>query len=442
MPKKKWILTVDDDPAILNILEGALAHPELTITTASDAQQAFIQARDIAPLLIICDIMMPGSGDGTTMLKLLRADPRIPRVPIIFMTSMDLKKARALLPFNDPTIGLIPKPLDLDKLRKYVWDLAGVAAPPDLTSELRKVVIIGSGAAAYTAAIYAARANMAPLVFGGVSMGGQLMITSEVENFPGFPEPISGPELMERMQKQVERLGVAIINEYVVKVDLSRRPFYVETSEGTAASANTLIIATGANAKWLGIESEKRLMGHGVSACATCDGFFFKDKEVVVVGGGDTAMEEATFLTKFASKVIVVHRRSVLRASKIMQNRARKNPKISFIWDTAIDDITGNGQVDGVKLKNLKTNAVTALKCGGVFMAIGHTPTTSFLGGQLKMDENGYVIADDRTHTSVPGVFAAGDVMDHRYRQAITAAGMGCKAALEAERWLEDQATH
>jgi thioredoxin reductase (NADPH) len=247
---------------------------------------------------------------------------------------------------------------------------------------------------------------------------------------------------MERMQKQVERLGVKIINEYVVKVDLSRRPFYVETTEGTAASAQALIIATGANAKWLGLESEKRLMGHGVSACATCDAFFFKNKEVVVVGGGDTAMEEASFLTKFASKVVVVHRRDGLRASKIMAERARKNPKISFIWDTAIDEVTGDDHVAGVRLKNLKTNAVTALKCDGVFLAIGHQPTTSFLGGQLKMDENGYLVADDRTRTSVEGVFAAGDVMDHRYRQAITAAGTGCKAALEAERWLADQGAH
>jgi thioredoxin reductase (NADPH) len=309
-------------------------------------------------------------------------------------------------------------------------------------AESKKIVIIGSGAAAYTAAIYAARANMEPLVFGGVSMGGQLMITSDVENFPGFPEPIQGPELMERMQKQVERLGVKIINEYVVKVDLSRRPFYVETTEGTAASAQALIISTGANAKWLGIESEKRLMGHGVSACATCDGFFFKNKEVVVVGGGDTAMEEANFLTKFASKVVLVHRRDTFRASKIMLDRARKNPKISFITDSAIEEITGNGHVDGVKLKNLKTNAITPLKADGVFMAIGHQPTTAFLGGQLKTDENGYLVADDRTRTSVEGVFAAGDVSDSRYRQAVTAAGTGCKAALEAERWLADQGTH
>jgi thioredoxin reductase (NADPH) len=306
----------------------------------------------------------------------------------------------------------------------------------------KKVVIIGSGSAAYTAAIYAARANLDPLVFGGVAMGGQLMITSDVENFPGFPEPVTGPDLMERMQKQVKRLGVTIINEYVTKVDLSRRPFYVETSEGTSASAQALIVATGANAKWLGIESEKKLMGHGVSACATCDGFFFKGKEVLVVGGGDTAMEEANFLTKFASKVTVVHRRDSLRASKIMQDRAQKNPKISWIWDSAIEEVTGDGHVDGAKLKNLKTGVITPVKCDGVFVAIGHTPTVGFLNGQLKTNEAGYIVADDRTRTSVEGVFAAGDVMDDRYRQAVTAAGNGCKAALEAERWLADQGTH
>jgi thioredoxin reductase (NADPH) len=306
----------------------------------------------------------------------------------------------------------------------------------------KKVVIIGSGSAAYTAAIYAARANLDPLVFGGVAMGGQLMITSDVENFPGFPEPVTGPDLMERMQKQVQRLGVTIINEYVTKVDLSRRPFYVETSEGVSASAQALIIATGANAKWLGIPSEKLLMGHGVSACATCDGFFFKGKNVVVVGGGDTAMEEANFLTKFAASVTVVHRRDTLRASKIMVDRAQKNPKISWIFDSAIEEVTGNGHVDGVKLKNLKTGAITPLKCEGVFVAIGHTPTTGFLSGQLKTNDNGYIVADDRTRTSVEGVFAAGDVMDDRYRQAVTAAGNGCKAALEAERWLAEQGTH
>ena len=309
-------------------------------------------------------------------------------------------------------------------------------------AQSKKVVIIGSGSAAYTAAIYAARANLEPLVFGGVAMGGQLMITSDVENFPGFPEPVTGPELMERMQKQVERLGVTIVREYVSKVDLTRRPFYVETTEGTAASAQALIIATGANAKWLGIPSEKLLMGHGVSACATCDGFFFKNKEVLVVGGGDTAMEEANFLTKFASKVTVVHRRDTLRASKIMADRAQKNPKISFIWDSAVEEVLGDGHVDGAKLKNLKTGAITQVKCDGIFVAIGHTPTTGFLGGALKTNEAGYIVTDDRTRTSVEGVFAAGDVMDDRYRQAITAAGNGCKAALEAERWLAEQGTH
>ena len=306
----------------------------------------------------------------------------------------------------------------------------------------KKIVIIGSGSAAYTAAIYAARANLDPLVFGGVAMGGQLMITSDVENFPGFPEPVMGPELMERMQKQVERLGVKIIQELVEKVDFSKRPFTVTSTEGTTATAESVIVATGANAKWLNIESEKKLMGHGVSACATCDGFFFKNKEVVVVGGGDTAMEEANFLTKFASKVTIVHRRDTFRASKIMLARAQKNPKIGWVLDSAVDEVLGNGHVAGVKLKNLKTGAVSEFKTEGVFVAIGHEPTTKFLGGQLKLDENGYVVADDRTRTSVEGVFAAGDVMDHRYRQAITAAGNGCKAALEAERWLADQGTH
>ncbi len=306
----------------------------------------------------------------------------------------------------------------------------------------KKIVIIGSGSAAYTAAIYAARANLDPLVFGGIAMGGQLMITSDVENFPGFPEPVMGPELMERMQKQVERLGVKIIQELVEKVDFSKRPFTVTTTEGTTATAESVIVATGANAKWLNIESEKKLMGHGVSACATCDGFFFKNKEVVVVGGGDTAMEEANFLTKFASKVTIVHRRDTFRASKIMLDRAKKNPKIGWVLDSAVDEVLGNGHVSGVKLKNLKTGAVSEFKTEGVFVAIGHEPTTKFLGGQLKTDENGYIVADDRTRTSVEGVFAAGDVMDHRYRQAITAAGNGCKAALEAERWLAEQGTH
>ncbi|HVA67266.1 MAG TPA: thioredoxin-disulfide reductase [Elusimicrobiota bacterium] len=300
----------------------------------------------------------------------------------------------------------------------------------------KKVVIIGSGPAAYTAAIYAARAALEPLVFGGVSLGGQLMITSDVENFPGFEEPIMGPELVERMKKQCERLGVKIVQENVSKVDLSKRPFAMETTEGVKASAETLIIATGASAKLLGLPSEARLMGHGVSACATCDGFFFKGKEIAVVGGGDTAMEESTFLTRFASKVTVIHRRNELRASKIMQERARKNPKISFLWDTAVSDIVGDGEVHGLKLKNLKTGKESDFACRGLFIAIGHAPTTAFLGGQLKTEPNGYLTVDNRTRTSIAGVFAAGDVMDARYRQAVTAAGTGCMAALEAERFL------
>ncbi len=306
--------------------------------------------------------------------------------------------------------------------------------------EHRKVVIIGSGSAGYTAAIYTARANLDPLLFGGVSMGGQLMITSDVENFPGFPEPVMGPELMERMQKQVQRLGVPIVNEIVNKVDLSKRPFYVETTEGKKAWAETLVVATGANAKWLGIDSEKRLMGKGVSACATCDGFFFKGKEVVVVGGGDTAVEEGTFLTKFATKVTIVHRRDALRASKIMQKRALTNPKVAFAWDSVVEEVLGAEKVSGVRLKNLKTGALSDMACGGLFVAIGHVPATGFLGGQLKADENGYLVTDGRTRTSVEGVFAAGDCMDHRYRQAVTAAGTGCMAALEAERFLTERA--
>ncbi|MDE2040587.1 MAG: thioredoxin-disulfide reductase [Elusimicrobia bacterium] len=300
----------------------------------------------------------------------------------------------------------------------------------------KKVVIVGSGAAAYTAAIYAARANLDPLVFGGVAMGGQLMITSEVENFPGFPEPIQGPELMERMRKQCERLLVRIIAEPVTKADLSRRPFRLASSEGTEASAEALIIATGANAKWLGLPSEKKLMGHGVSACATCDGFFFKGKEVLVVGGGDTAMEEGLFLTKFASKVTIVHRRAQLRASRIMQDRALKNPKVSMLLDSAVTEVLGDDHVVGAKVKNLKTGAEAQLRCDGLFVAIGHAPTTDFLAGQLRLDANGYIVTDGHARTSVEGVFAAGDVMDSRYRQAITAAGAGCMAALEAERFL------
>src|SRR3989338_8814510 len=289
----------------------------------------------------------------------------------------------------------------------------------------KKVVIIGSGAAAYTAGIYAARANLDPLIFGGVAMGGQLMITSDVENFPGFPEPILGPELMERMKKQCERLRVAIIPEYVSKVDFSKRPFYLETTEGKTAAAETVIVATGANAKLLGLESEKRLMGHGDSACATCDGFFFKGKEVAVVGGGDTAMEEGLFLTKFANKVTIIHRRDGLRASKIMQDRALKNPKIGFMWNSVVTDVLGNGSVDGIRLKNTKTGAESDFTCRGLFVAIGHEPASAFLKGRLKLDENGYALTDGSTRTSVEGVFAAGGGKDRRYRQTITPTGSG-----------------
>ncbi len=304
-------------------------------------------------------------------------------------------------------------------------------------TEETKLAIIGSGAAACTAAIYGARADLKPIVHGGAVIGGQLLVTSDVENFPGFPEPIQGPELMERMKKQVERLGVKIVQENIASVDFSKRPFVLKPESGGALQARAVIVATGASAKWLDIASEKRLMGHGVSACATCDGFFFKGKEVVVVGGGDTAMEESLFLTKFASRVTVVHRRSELRASKIMQDRARKNPKIQFVWDTAVGEVLGDGSVSGVRLKNLKTGAERELSCQGLFVAIGHAPNTAFLGGQLKLDAKGYIETDGRTRTSVEGVFAAGDVMDSRYRQAITAAGSGCMAAIEAERFLE-----
>jgi thioredoxin reductase (NADPH) len=311
-------------------------------------------------------------------------------------------------------------------------------------AEHHTLIIVGSGPAGLTAALYSARASLEPLVFEGVQPGGQLTITTEVENFPGFPRGIQGPELMELMREQAHKFGAKSLYKNVSRVDLATRPFRLR-SEDLEFTADGLIIATGASAKWLGIPSEKAYMGYGVSACATCDGFFFKGLEVVVVGGGDTAVEEATFLTKFATKVTIVHRRDQLRASKIMQEKARSNPRIAFAWDSVIEEIVGkdeNGKkaVTGVRLRNVKTGRESLLRTDGVFMGIGHKPNTELFVGQLEMDQVGYLVTRDRsTRTSVSGVFAAGDVADSVYRQAISAAGTGCMAAIDAERWLESQ---
>jgi thioredoxin reductase (NADPH) len=305
-------------------------------------------------------------------------------------------------------------------------------------NEVRELVIVGSGPAGLTAALYAARADLRPIVIEGAEAGGQLMLTTDVENYPGFPDGILGPELMMKFREQAERFGAEFVTADVDRVDLSASPFGAWVGN-TEYRSEALIISTGASARMLGLPSEGRLLGHGVSTCATCDGFFFREKDIAVVGGGDSAIEEALFLTKFASRVTVIHRRDELRASKIMQDRAFANPKVDFRWNSVVTDVGGDGQVNSVDLRDTQTGDASQLEVGGLFVAIGHDPNTKLFEGQVDLDENGYVVlpTSGSTATSVEGVFAAGDVADHVFRQAVTAAGTGCMAAIEAERWIE-----
>jgi thioredoxin reductase (NADPH) len=311
-----------------------------------------------------------------------------------------------------------------------------------MSTKHSKVLIIGSGPAGYTAAVYAARANLKPLMVQGLQPGGQLTITTEVENYPGFADPIQGPWLMEQMEGQARNVGTEIVNDMIMEVDFSKRPFVAKGDSGTTYTGDTVVIATGAQARWLGLESEAKFQGFGVSACATCDGFFYRDKPVAVIGGGNSAVEEAIFLTNFASKVTIVHRRDEFRAEKIMQERLFKNKKIEVVWDSIPDEILGDEDpkgVTGLRVRNVKTGETTDIPVDGVFVAIGHDPATQIFKDHVKMDEEGYILtAPDSTATNVPGVYAAGDVKDKVYRQAVTAAGMGCMAALEAERFIAE----
>jgi thioredoxin reductase (NADPH) len=302
---------------------------------------------------------------------------------------------------------------------------------------VEKVLIIGSGPAGLTAAVYAARADLAPVMIEGFERGGQLMLTTDVENYPGFPDGIMGPDLMEQFRKQAERFGTRIVTADVTRVDFSERPFRAWV-DGSEYQAQTVIISTGASARWLGIPGEAELRGFGVSACATCEGFFFRDRAIAVAGGGDSAMEEALFLTKFASRVTIIHRRDEFRASKIMAHRALEHPKIDVIWNTVIEEVVGDGAVRSLRLRDVLTGDTSDLAVDGLFVAIGHTPNTDIFKGQIELDDAGYIVTNGNTMTSVEGVFAAGDVVDKVYRQAITAAGMGCSAAIDAERWLEN----